>query len=52
MIMNFVLDATTETEDALNHSSLKVVVVDALTTAQLDTCTIKKYSSRDLGDLL
>ena len=50
-ILNVVVDATTETENELNISPIKVVVVDAITTAQLDTCIIKKSSSRDLGDL-
>lgn len=50
-MLTVVVNATMETEDTLNHSSLKVVVVDALTTAQLDSCIIKKSSSRDLGDL-
>ena len=38
-------------EDSLNHDMLKVVVVDAHTTEQLDFCIIKKSLSRDLGDL-
>ena len=38
-------------EDSLNHDLLKVVIVDAQTTEQLDFCIIKKSLSRDLGDL-
>ena len=38
-------------EDSLNHDMLKVVVVDAQTTEQLDFCIIKKSLSRDLDDL-
>ncbi|MDO4497583.1 MAG: hypothetical protein Q4B58_07140, partial [Bacteroidales bacterium] len=50
-ILNVVVDATTEIENEIAYSSIKLVVVDAITTAQLDTCIIKKSSSRDLDDL-
>lgn len=38
-------------ENTLNKDWLKVVVVDAVTTQQLDSCIIKKSKSRDLDDL-
>lgn len=45
-------NAVAEHEDELTVSTLKVVVVDAQTTEQLDSCIIKKSSGRDLDDLL
>ena len=38
-------------ENTLNKDWLKVVVVDAITTQQLDSCIIKKSKCRDLDDL-
>ena len=38
-------------ENTLNDSQLKVIVVDAQTTEQLDVCVIKKSVSRDIDDL-
>ena len=38
-------------ENTLNVGQLKVVVVDAQTTEQLDVCIIRKSVSRDLDDL-
>ena len=35
----------------MNASQLKVVVIDARTTEQLDVCVIKKSVSRDIDDL-
>ena len=40
-----------ETEDTISTDFLKLVVVDAVTTEQLDTCNIRKSASRDLDDL-
>lgn len=41
----------TSMEYNVNADSMKVVVIDALTTAQLDSCDIIKSSSRDMGGL-
>ena len=38
-------------EYSLNQDRMKLVVVDAITTEQLDTCEIEKSSSRDMGGL-
>lgn len=40
-----------EFENALNVSQIKVVVVDAQSTEQLDDCVIRKSVSRDIDDL-
>jgi len=44
-------DTETVQEYSLNQERMKLVVVDALTTEQLDTCDIEKSSSRDMGGL-
>lgn len=51
MIIKVKAGKTNELENTINTSLLKVVVVDAQTTEQLDSCTIKKSASRDLDDL-
>ena len=38
-------------EYSLNQERMKLVVVDAVTTEQLDACDIEKSSSRDMGGL-
>ena len=38
-------------EFELSHSELKLVVIDAATTEQLDSCIVKKQISRDIEDL-
>ena len=43
--------AVQDFENTLNVGQLKVVVVDAQTTEQLDVCIIRKSVSRDLDDL-
>ena len=50
-IMKIVAGKSIETEDTLNADYLKLVVVDAVTTEQLDTCEIRRSSARDLDDL-
>ena len=40
-----------QSEYSLTHDSLKLVIVDALTTEQLDSCSIVKQVSRDIEDL-
>ena len=50
-IINIKADAVQDFENTLNVSQLKVVVVDAQTTEQLDVCVIKKSVSRDIDDL-
>ena len=41
----------TSQEFSINADRMKMVVVDAVTTAQLDSCDIVKSSSRDMGGL-
>ena len=50
-IIKIKADTIFDFENTLSYDNLKVVVVDALTTEQLDSCIIKKSSSRDLDDL-
>ena len=50
-IIKIKADAVQDFENTLNANQLKVVVVDAQTTEQLDVCVIKKSVSRDLDDL-
>ena len=50
-IIKIKASAVHDFENTLNVSQLKVVVVDAQTTEQLDVCIIKKSVSRDLDDL-
>jgi hypothetical protein len=50
-IINIKADAVLDFENTMNASQLKVVVIDARTTEQLDVCVIKKSVSRDIDDL-
>jgi hypothetical protein len=50
-IINIKADAVQDFENTMNASQLKVVVIDARTTEQLDVCVIKKSVSRDIDDL-
>lgn len=50
-ILRVVAGSPSEVEDSLTLPEMKIVVQDAITTAQLDTCSIKKSTSRDLDDL-
>ena len=50
-ILRIKADAVLDFENTMNTSLLKVVVIDAQTTEQLDVCVIKKSVSRDLDDL-
>ena len=50
-IIKIKADAVQDFENTLNANQLKVVVVDAQTTEQLDVCIIRKSVSRDLDDL-
>ena len=40
-----------QSEYSLTYDLLKLVVIDALTTEQLDSCNIEKQVSRDIEDL-
>lgn len=50
-IINIKADRVQDFENTMNASQLKVVVIDARTTEQLDVCVIKKSVSRDIDDL-
>ena len=50
-ILRIKADAVLDFENTMNASLLKVVVIDAQTTEQLDVCIIRKSVSRDLDDL-
>ena len=50
-IINIKADAVLDFENTMNANELKVVVIDARTTEQLDVCVIKKSVSRDIDDL-
>lgn len=50
-IINIKADAVQDVENTMNANELKVVVIDARTTEQLDACIIKKSVSRDIDDL-
>ena len=51
MIITINVNETKSFEFSLTENQTKVVVVDAETTEQLDSCTIKKSTSRDIDDL-
>lgn len=51
MIITINANETKNFEFSLSNNQMKVVVVDAETTEQLDSCTIKKSTSRDIEDL-
>lgn len=51
MIITINANETKINEFSLSDNKMKVVVVDAETTEQLDSCTIKKSTSRDIDDL-
>lgn len=50
-IINLNANQTVEMEYELTDNNCKIVIIDALTTEQLDSCEVKKSSARDLGGL-